>query len=241
MFPLHILNTRPRNQATSLTSKLHALGYTVTEYPLFDIIPYTVDWIPDTVHYDVIICTSVNAIIHSMPWFTRLQTKHFVAAGHATYEALRIHGIRNAHIPSPYGSKGILTLPCLTEDTIGHTLILTGKNSPPYLANTLRQRGADVTVIPTYMRVPNTTSISLEPQPDVVIVTSKEGLQQLKKHASTTTPILYSIPLLVVTKAMRKLAIYYGFSDTILVADRVSNDAILETLNQNITQLKERL
>ena len=54
------------------------------------------------------------------PWFTRLQTKHFVAAGRVIYEAPRIHGIRNAHIPrQPYGSKGILTLPCLTEDTIG--------------------------------------------------------------------------------------------------------------------------
>jgi len=244
MFPLHILNTRPRNQAALLTSKLQSLGCRVTEYPLFEIVPYTMNLatdVSDTLHYDVIICTSVNAITHSLPWFTRLRAKHFVAAGQATYEALRAQGVNNAHIPSPCGSTGILTLPCLASPDPGRVLILTGQNSPPYLSQTLIQRGADITIIPTYTRVPNTKPLVLQKQPDLAIVTSKQGLKQLTTHVATNAFSLLDIPLIVVTKAMRKLAIDCGFSDTILVTDRVSNHAILETLNQHMTQLKERL
>jgi uroporphyrinogen-III synthase len=241
MFPLHILNTRPRSQATELTQRLQALGCVVSEYPLFEIVPTATPNLNRRTHYEVIICTSNNAITHGLPWLTTCTANHYVAAGSATYSALCALGMNPVYQGTPCGSQGMLTAPSLNRPNLGHVLLLTGQDTPPYLANTLRQRGANVTVAATYRRIPNTEPLRLPSTLDFVIVTSKQGLQQLHKQATTNAPELLKTPLVVVTKGIRKLAISYHFSDTIYVTDRVSNEAILDTIYQYMTQLKERL
>ena len=242
MCTFHILNTRPRGQATSLTQNLEKLGCIVTEYPLLNIIPTPVCYQDlSTHHYDVIICTSVNAITHSQPGFAPLRAAHYIGTGVATSAALRAQGLESVYTPHPCGSEGVLHHPLLGQETAQRILILTGHDYNRHLPDTLQQRGHNVTVIPTYRRVPNLSPITIDTALQMVVLTSIHGLRQLYTLASTTEPHFLHTPLVVVTKAMRKLAKAYQFSDTILVTDEVSDRAILQTVGQYITQHKERL
>ena len=162
------------------------------------------------------------------------------AIGKATANALAVAGLSVDLLPEPpYNSEALLALPDMQDIEGQRVLIVRGEGGREELANILRHRGASVHYLNVYKRtIPSITNdelISLLEQKklDVITATSGEILQNLliilgvEHHRQ-----LFALPLVVVSDRIKQLAVEMGFKQ-IAVASSPSDEAILETVNQN--------
>jgi len=149
-----------------------------------------------------------------------------------------------------YNSEALLALNSLQSDQVNHKkiIIFRGQGGRELLATSLQQRGALVDYIEVYRRKkPDIQSDVLESiwgsgsqssGPDIATVTSNEGLANLvamfdclsDDQQDSYLQHLWQTPLVVVTEKMRISAQNLGFNNIIMVAARVGNDAILESV-----------
>lgn len=242
---LAIVVTRPQAQASSLCFQLKKAGFKVIQFPVIEITPAAdIQGIKRQLscldHYDLAIFISANAVnaalaLREGSWPQNLPV---AAIGQATAKALEQQGIIASLVaPKPYNSEALLSQAELQTLDGKRMLILRGVGGREYLAETLRQRGAEVEYAEVYQRkVPDKKPLCLskawrEKNQLVFVVTSNEGLQNLYDMVGDAErQNLLSSILVVASNRTATLARELGFKSSALVADSASDDAILTVI-----------
>lgn len=159
-----IVVTRPQAQAAPLVEAIAAAGGRPLLFPLLEISPapdvgpldQAVASLSD---YALVVFISPNAVAHAVPailargaWPAGAVP---AAVGPGTVKALAAHGIGGCLVPSErFDSEALLALPELAASRLSgrKVLILRGDGGRELLADTLRQRGAQVDCVTCYRR-----------------------------------------------------------------------------------------
>lgn len=191
---VHIAVTRPPEQATKLTAAIAAEGGQVISFPLLDIkgLENLDDFhaaVTPLSQFDWAVFISSNAVQHGMPLLQQAgippQLK-FAAIGPATAASLQGFGVTEILTPSErFDSEALLALPALQQMQGQRVLIVRGVGGREVLADTLKQRGAEVIFGECYRRVnPQSSAQVLAQAYEVgklhgIVVTSSEALRFL--------------------------------------------------------------
>ena len=192
-----ILVTRPVGQSAALASLIAAQGGEAICFSLIDISPVD-DWQPldDAIArvdgFALAIFISPNAADHVLPliqahgpWPVGVRP---AAVGQGTVRALAAHGVSGCIAPRErFDSEALLALPELAGERVAgrRVMIFRGDGGRELLADTLRQRGAEVECLACYRRTG--PSGGIEPllqrwragRLDALTVSSSEGLRYL--------------------------------------------------------------
>ncbi|HMW15504.1 MAG TPA: uroporphyrinogen-III synthase [Pseudomonadales bacterium] len=240
--------TRPAGQADRLIALLQQAGAAVSHLPLLAIepLPPTAaarSLLLDLDRYQAVIFISSNAarlgaeaILDLWP---QLPTGiDWLAVGAATQATLAEFDI-TAEIPAGGSdSEALLALPQLGSERVAGRaiLIVRGTGGRETLREQLQTRGARVDYLELYRRIcPASTLEQIRnwsrPLPDLVIASSGEGIDHLRR--ALTGPLLAMLerPLLLPSTRLAQLAGELGFRQP-LVADDASDDALLTCLLQ---------
>ncbi|MDP8566294.1 uroporphyrinogen-III synthase [Methylophilus aquaticus] len=186
--------TRPPEQATRLTAAIASAGGAVISFPLLDIqaLPDLSDFhqaITPLSQFDWAIFISSNAVQHGMPLLQQAglpATLQFAAIGPTTAASLRSFGIAQVLTPQDrFDSEALLALEAFQAMQGQRVLIVRGVGGREVLADTLKQRGAEVVFGECYRRVnPQSNAQVLaqaynQGQLHGIVVTSSEALRFL--------------------------------------------------------------
>ena len=166
------------------------------------------------------------------------------AIGGGTAKALLHAGYQATIQPKEnWGSEEFLALPEFQSLIKQKIAIIRGEDGRELLEQTLTARGAHVLSILAYRRVlpkiniKSSQMLLKQNTIDTMIITSGEGIRNLMKMIEQTLhPFLLTIPLIVVSERIKKLAHDLGFQ-TIWVARNASHHAILEFLAEKRKEL----
>ena len=192
-----IVVTRPRAQAAPLAEAIAEAGGIPLVFPLLEILPVDdpqalaagVARLPGCA---LAIFISPNAADHALPlilahgpWPVGVRP---AAVGQGTVRALAAHGVSGCIAPRErFDSEALLALPELSGERVAgrRVMIFRGDGGRELLADTLRQRGAEVECLACYRRTG--PSGGIEPllqrwragRLDALTVSSSEGLRYL--------------------------------------------------------------
>lgn len=186
---VRVLVTRPAHQAENLCRLIEAEGGSVVRLPLLAVEPVSN---PAEARrrlaagHDWWIFTSANAVRHAQPLPAETWPGHLAAVGPAT--ALVLASMAQADVTVPLSgasSEALLELPELRELAGQRVLLVTGEGGRDFLERELAARGARVERAEVYRRVPlpyppEAVASALR-QSDVIVVTSQESLEQLRR------------------------------------------------------------
>ncbi len=146
--------TRARAQASGLAARLRELGASVIETPAIRIVPLGSE-VPDLEPYDLICLTSPNGVhelfarLHVSGRDARALPRATVAAiGPGTARALREHGVVADVVPERFVAEGLIE--ALDGVPVRRALIARAAQARDVLPDALRERGAEVDVLPLY-------------------------------------------------------------------------------------------
>lgn len=242
-----VLVTRPAAQADHLCDLIEGHGGQALRFPTLEIQPISVN--PETITKalasDWLIFTSANAVNFALHAFggkmPGLKLPRLAAVGQATARALETAGLRVDCQPEhEFSSEGLLNEP-LMQTVVGRQItIVRGLGGREKLAQTLRERGAELVHLEVYRRSrPLSDPSALYAQLSkgrlaVSTVTSGEALQNLLAMLDeTSSQLLRKLPLVVVSDRIAQLAQQLGF-EKITVSRQPTDAAILETLTMLI-------
>lgn len=159
-----IVVTRPRAQAAALAAAIEAAGGQALLFPLLEISPAAdpagLDLaVAELKNYRLAVFVSPNAVAYALPvilaagpWPAGLTP---AAVGPGTVKALAERGIHGCLVPARrFDSEGLLELPELAASRVAgqRVAIFRGDGGRELLAETLRQRGAQVDCLTCYRR-----------------------------------------------------------------------------------------
>jgi uroporphyrinogen III methyltransferase / synthase len=189
---LTVAVTRARAQASGLASRLRSLGAAVVEAPAIRIKPLKGP-VPELVSYDLVCLTSPNGV---RILFDRLTTAGedaralagttVAAIGPGTAAALRERGIDADVIPERSTAEGLLD--ALAGRPSGRVLVARAAEARDTLPAGLRERGAEVEVLPLYETVAEDLSpaqLEALERADYVTFTSSSTVKNLIAAAGT--------------------------------------------------------
>jgi len=244
-----ILVTRPAHQSEALCKAVVAAGGFVVALPTIDIVAIAdvakrPAWLDHLSECDIAIFISVNAVRFGVdaaggdgPWPKHIRIG---AIGKSTAEALSGRGLEVHVLPrSEWNSEGLLNEPELKDVTNKRIIIFRGAGGRELIADTLRQRGAEVEYAEVYRRaVPNYAlreriSAQEKNKINIVVATSNEGLANLVTLAGEEDrDWLLSRNLVVVSDRGAELARQLGFTTPAWISDQAADSAIVQTLCQ---------
>jgi len=241
---LRVLVTRPPAQAEGLCRAIEAAGGHALRQPLLDIeAPSDPELARERLaaasEAGLAIFTSANAVA----WAMRLEPDwspagRLAAVGRATAEAMAAHDLGPVLVPErDYSSEGLLQRPELAGPIVGRAALITGEGGRRLLADTLRERGAQMIEAAVYRRVrvpvPRHRLSAVLAESDVLVVTSGEALSHL---VAITPPALagslYARQLVVPSERVLQLARRLGFQRHPLRPDRMDDAALVAALER---------
>lgn len=242
-----VLVTRPAHQADKLCRLIEAQGGTTIRFPVIEILgprdPQALLTAIDRLdEYDIAIFVSANAVSGTLPliqdrrdWPAHVKR---VAIGRGSARMLERFGLPAHLLPEhTFNSESLLDLPQMQAVAGLRIIIFRGENGRELLADTLRERGAQVTYVAAYRRsAPQVDPGGLlqhwqQGEIQIVVITSNEGLQNLFDIVGELgQQWLYDTPLIVVSRRTQRRARELGFSHTPLLAGEASDEAIVEAL-----------
>jgi uroporphyrinogen-III synthase len=185
-----VLVTRPKHQAVKLVDAIEALGGTAVQFPVIEIVPReAADILADVSQQqnpDIAIFVSPNAVRNGLSYVGDAQ---IAVVGPATAIAIETAG-RSVDIrpESGFDSEHLLAEPALKAVQGSNIRIIRGNEGRELLADTLKDRGANVHYLPVYTRkVPEYSAPELSEleakwlsgEIDVVTVMSVQSLTNL--------------------------------------------------------------
>ena len=253
---IKILVTRPAHQAQPLCDMIQAQGGQAIRLPVINIEPLAlskkvVETIAKSDAIDFAVFISPNAVEHGIEQLLKYSkipdTLKLVTIGQASAKKIQelLGRMPDISPTKQYNSEALLALDSLQKNQLNNKriIIFRGHGGRELLAKTLTQRGAHVSYAEVYQRVqPRAEHVFLNSlwsaakQPDIITLSSNEGLHNLLKMSSD--PILkriYQTPLIVVTEKMRQQAQKLGFKKAIIIAEKASNMAMLDAVIQYFT------
>ncbi len=190
------------------------------------------------------IFVSPNAVRCALALFPdlagRLAGRNVYAAGAGTRRELRHAGMnRVIHTESTRASEALLALPQLAPERVAgrQAAIIRGEGGRELLSRELRARQATVRRVAiyrrTFPRVSADTIRSLwhDHRPDVIVITSVSGLQNLiTLTPDEYRPALFATPLAVISERIRHAAREAGFSVDPAVAASASDAELVRAV-----------
>ncbi|MGE0079755.1 MAG: uroporphyrinogen-III C-methyltransferase [Thiohalomonadaceae bacterium] len=235
-----VLVTRPAHQADTLSRLIADAGGTPVHWPTLEIAPpqdpAAADALDRITGFDLVVFVSANAVTQGLarlgkPLPADLQ---IAVVGDGTARALEEQTGRAPTLKprDSFDSEGLLALPELQDMSGRRVLIVRGEGGRELLAQTLRERGAEVEYAAVYRRAipaapPAEAWTALaEGRVHAVTSNSSEGLRNLVSMAGALTPRLLALPLIVGARRQREAAAALGFQGPIIVADNADDASI---------------
>jgi uroporphyrinogen-III synthase len=163
---------------------------------------------------------------------SELGNLQIIAVGKRTAKTLKNWGLMALCPASPFNSEAMLEMPQMqTEQVQGKKVVIfRGEGGRELLAETLRQRGAEVNYINVYRRVqPPLPAWFADSQIDIMTITSVEGLHNLWAMLKGQSWLRHT-PFVVMSERIRMQAQQLGIQAQILVAPTASDEGLLEAL-----------
>ncbi len=236
MKDLRVLVTRPAEQAHDLCAKIDAAGGIAIPFPVLAIEALAANFNGVA---DIAIFTSANAVKYGLPLLSAQEKAgriKFAAVGAKTAQVLAEAGSPPTIAPpAQFDSEGLLALPALQTEQVGgqNIAIFRGIGGREVLAQTLRQRGANVTYVEVYQRVRPRIDVANYPwiangNVDAIIVTSGEGLMNLFTMLNDAL-WLRDKAFVVISPRVGELATARGIS-RVYCAKRADDEGLFEVL-----------
>jgi uroporphyrin-3 C-methyltransferase len=225
-----VLVTRPAHQAAALAQVIRAAGGTAFEFPAIEVEAVALDELSIPLarlaEADIAIFISPNAAQFgiaairardALPGAVRV-----FAVGPGTARALQAQGVSGVITPDGQDSEALLALPQLQDVAGKRVVIVRGVGGRMLLAETLRQRGAQVALMECYRRVrPQADAAPLLARwqsggIDAVTVTSAETLHNLAALVGDAgLPLLLRTPLFAPHEKIAEAAHRLGIAHVI--------------------------
>lgn len=236
---LHILVTRPAQRAASFINQLDKAGAEALAFPVIVISEPTdthsrTTALKNITAYQMAIFISPTAVDKTFDEIAALPSSlKLVAIGKSTARALKSHGCVLAFEADTHDSEGLLAQPQMQATAVGEQriVIFRGEGGRELLADTLRQRGAEVDYADIYSRsLPNTAHLQTMQLNSLhaVCVTSNQGLENLILLCDDLDR-LKKLPLFVPGQRCAELAQTQGFR-IIHIANNATDAAMLSAL-----------
>jgi uroporphyrinogen-III synthase len=245
----HIAITRPSDQAKQLSKLIKQHEGIPLLFPLIAISPlddYEVfcRQLKSLEEYDWCIFISSSAVRYGMPRVLKKlptipSSLRYAAIGPVTADELKKFGINDTLIPAGrFDSESLLALPEMQTMNHKKVMIIRGVGGRELLAETLSERGAEVTFGECYRRInPQSDTKVLDlhwekGQLDGIVITSSEAMRHLLDMAASK-PWLRSVPLFVNHARIAEAPSQMGLKVTIAEApgDEAMLRALMETLS----------
>ncbi len=237
--PEPVLLTQRRRQQSALTVALAASGRKVVEIPLITVertalAPAALADTPSR-----LIFVSPAAAEHGVPQLpASWRELPRLAVGAATAEALAEAGWPATPSPETENSEGLLALPALASVRGERIAIVRGDGGRELLADTLRERGADVRYVEVYRKcelMPDQIAAvqAISANPLTVVLSSVEALARL--CAIIPADRLRTLTLVVTSGRIAEQAARLSIRDqvaAIRIAASVGTDDLLAAINQ---------
>jgi uroporphyrinogen-III synthase len=241
-----VLVTRPAHQAEGLARLVRQAGGKPWCFPGITIAepedPAAVAaTLKDIGRFDIAVFVSPNAVEQALaaagPEALPPGVK-LAAVGKGSARALERHLGRGPDIcpESRYDSEALLALPAMRAVAGRKVLIVRGNGGRELLADTLRERGAEVSYAEVYRRMTpqwpaqELAGLLTAGEVDIVTGTSTEALANIVERLGAQAGALLGLPLVVVTERMVEPARRLGFRGEILVSAKASDEAVLESV-----------
>lgn len=250
-----VLVTRPARQAHHLCTLIETEGGQAIVFPVLEIqdlqdtsvVMRLIDRLDE---FDIAIFISANAVIKAMDlvlphrdWPSHLQ---IAVVGARTAEALQEYGLRVDICPEEkFNSEALLSLPKMQDMANKKIVIFRGEGGRELLADTLRQRGADIEYAEVYRRskptdimgctvanlVANLEDLLVTGKINIIVVTSHEGLRNLWEIAgSTGQEVLTRMPLAVMSQRIATAAQELGVRHPPSIAPHANDEGLLAAI-----------
>jgi uroporphyrinogen-III synthase len=247
---LHIVVTRPVDQATDIYDAIYYHGGKAMLFPLIAISPLE-DYrefeltIAKLEEADWAIFISTNAVDNALPRILKKfgnvpENLKFAAIGHQTAKELSLYGVHNVLTPhTRFDSETLLALAEMHDVANETVIIFRGVGGRDVLAETLKERGANVVFAECYRRTNPQTDTQLlnrfwqQGQLDAIIVTSSEAMRNLLEMAGESEWLRH-ITLCVNHARIAELPLQFGLK--VLVTDAPGDDAMIKCLSQLVNQ-----
>ena len=156
---VHVLVTRPEQQAAPLCRLLEAEGAETLKLPVLEIRAFgerrgLLERLGSLDQYDLIVFVSANAVRFGAALLDQRRDLTLSAIGPATARALNQAGYRVAVQPKQYNTEGLLDHPRLQHIGGRQVLLVKGREGRELLEEELKRRGAKVSRAEVYERVP---------------------------------------------------------------------------------------
>lgn len=245
--------TRPKAQAQGLSEMIRQVGGEAFCLPVMDIEPCEVrptdiETVQNLDHFHQLIFVSTNAVKYGMELVAQYWPQWPVgiqwwAVGKATARALNTYGLEAKTPDRSFNSEGLLGEKDLTHVYDQNILIIRGQNGLNLLPETLKARGADVSLLEVYKRLPGKPSdeeleklgkLILQNQLDALIITSVEALGNAREIVVGHNLDISKLFLVVISERIAAEAKKAGFQN-IKVATGAGDEEILKALIHSFT------
>lgn len=241
---LSVLVTRPAHQSEGLCEQIQQAHGRPLRFPTLEILGPSDKHavraqLKSASHADVLIFVSANAARYAFPLLPeQLPFDIDIAAvGRATASALDELGLEPTLVPERMDSEGLLALPALADVRGTSIIVLRGNGGRELIADTLRDRGAEVMQVEVYRRAlpqrPAGAANLVNNWPrlvDVVTASSQAVLDNLfTLLGDSAAPLIRTTPLVVVSQRMAEYAVERG-CEVVYVSATARDRDVLETL-----------
>jgi len=210
-----VLVTRPSHQAHKLCQLISEAGGQAIRFPMIEIVEIK-DKSELLAHCaalnsgDIVIFISANAVEKTLPFLLKypiVKTVQLFAVGKKTASVLSENGLSAVCAPPPFNSEALLTLPELQQSILQgkKVIIFKGEGGRELLADSLQQRGAEVSIVAVYQRIQPYESMDITQVPDIITITSVQSLDNLFSMLSGKS-WLKNTPLAVLGERIAKQA-----------------------------------
>lgn len=231
---VRVLVTRPEAQSASLCAALEALGAVAVRLPVLQIEAIADNQDLQQVAANLaqiqkLIFISTNAVEYALPTLFAinpliLKKLSCFAVGKSTAQTLQAYGLNVKAAPPPFNSESLLTLPELQVLSNERVVIVRGEGGRELLAESLKERGAQVEYCNVYRRVlPQLDKIP--EQVDIILITSSEGLKNLTILLGSCTWLRHT-PLVLISERIAAP----DWQAPLFAATRASDEGLIQAV-----------
>ena len=234
--------TRPAMQAEHLCDLLEQAGAVSEVLPVLEVVEHeSTESLARLRHanaWDIIIFVSRNAVEYALPYLDKTGLPSIAAIGRKTAAALRQENIQVEIVPTSFTTEGLLAMSAMQRVAGKRILIVRGCGGREKLAELLTGRGATVEYAEVYRRIkPADNAARLQDllaqkKLDAVTIASGDSLLNLFELSGDQQKELLTLPIIVMSERISKLAEQRGFAETdnIYVAPEASDEGLLAAL-----------
>lgn len=246
---IHVLVTRPEDQQQNLVELIESEGGKAIRFPTIEIAPTEQqqqlhDMLRHLDTYNLAIFISPNAAQFVFDTLSKLglslpESLLLACVGKGCARAVEEQGYTVHAMPvSGIGSEGLLEHELMQLVEGKRVVIFRGNGGRELLADSLRERGAEVEYCECYRRkAPDVDATPLVEQwrkggLDIVTITSTQALKNLQQMiGDAAASLLRDTPLVALSKRIGETASQMGCKQ-VLVTDDTSDLAIVDTIKQ---------